>query len=502
MTARVPQKRTGRDARRQPTEEHPFSRVARPERARVPQKTGESGFAMLLVFVLAAMIAITLYTEMPRFAFEVQRSKEQLLVDRGEQYQLAIRRYFRKIGKYPQKLEDLESTNSLRFLRRRYKDPMTGKDEWRVIHMGAAGMLTDSKIQPVNPLGAKGGDSITGQPPPGTATGTDASAAGAPPVADMSAIRRQSDRAPLPAFPGSLETGAPQDPGDVQNQFAQTQPQAQPQPQYQQYSQNPNLPANLQNLQALRGRFGVQQPQPNANPPTADPNEDEDTTETPNPVNDAGQPNPTNDTGQPNPADGQLQQPPPVPGQVGMPQFGQPGVPVQPFQPQPGQPFNPNMPNPNIPFVGRPYMAGIPGNVQPGGYTGQVPGPVPIPQVQPDPNTPTAVNAQNGADLVGQMLRGPRANPQAINGASNLGGQSVGGGIAGVASTYEAKGIMRINKRSKYTEWEFVYDPKKDAARLPGQPGGAGQAGNPLGPQTPQPGGFGSPQPNAGQTQP
>ena len=60
--------------------------------SRRQERSGESGFAMLLVFVMAASIAITLYMEMPRFAFEAQRAKEQLLVDRGEQYKLGIRR--------------------------------------------------------------------------------------------------------------------------------------------------------------------------------------------------------------------------------------------------------------------------------------------------------------------------------------------------------------------------------------------------------------------------
>ena len=48
-----------------------------------PRKSEERGFAVLMVFVLAAVIAITLYMEMPRVAFEAQRTKEQLLIDRA-----------------------------------------------------------------------------------------------------------------------------------------------------------------------------------------------------------------------------------------------------------------------------------------------------------------------------------------------------------------------------------------------------------------------------------
>ena len=100
----------------------------------------ESGFALLMVFVMAAVIAIGLYYEMPRVAFESQRAREQLLVDRGMQYRRAIQLFYRKFGRYPASMDDLETTNNIRFLRHKYKDPMTGKDDWRIIHMGPGGM--------------------------------------------------------------------------------------------------------------------------------------------------------------------------------------------------------------------------------------------------------------------------------------------------------------------------------------------------------------------------
>src|SRR5262249_32688913 len=87
----------------------------------------ERGFAILLLFVMAAAIAITLYKELPRVAFEAQRDKEQLLIERGEQYSRSIQLYVRKWKKYPATIEELESTNQIRFLRTRYNDPMTGK---------------------------------------------------------------------------------------------------------------------------------------------------------------------------------------------------------------------------------------------------------------------------------------------------------------------------------------------------------------------------------------
>ncbi len=115
------------------------------------RRDGQRGFALLLIFAFAAIAAIGIYLELPRAVFESARAKEELLVERGQQYQLAIRRYYVKNKTYPQSLEALEETAGLRYLRRRYKDPMTGEEDWRLIHIGPAG-YTDSKVhKPVDP---------------------------------------------------------------------------------------------------------------------------------------------------------------------------------------------------------------------------------------------------------------------------------------------------------------------------------------------------------------
>ena len=43
-----------------------------------------------------------------------------------------------RIGHYPGSMEQLEKTNNMRFLRQQYVDPMTGKADWRLIHVGEA----------------------------------------------------------------------------------------------------------------------------------------------------------------------------------------------------------------------------------------------------------------------------------------------------------------------------------------------------------------------------
>jgi hypothetical protein len=78
---------------------------------------------------------------------------------------------------------------------------------------------------------------------------------------------------------------------------------------------------------------------------------------------------------------------------------------------------------------------------------------------QPPTPPPGAAGRPNqAANLIQQILTTPRQPPSSISAFTS--GNT--GGIAGVASTAEGKGIHVINDHSKYKEWEFVYDLKKD----------------------------------------
>jgi hypothetical protein len=55
---------------------------------------------------------------------------------RGKQYARAIKLYYKKFNAYPANVDALVKTNEIRFLRKKYIDPTTGKDEWKVIHLG------------------------------------------------------------------------------------------------------------------------------------------------------------------------------------------------------------------------------------------------------------------------------------------------------------------------------------------------------------------------------
>jgi type II secretory pathway pseudopilin PulG len=97
-----------------------------------PRRT-EEGYVLLYLMFLVALLALALVTALPALKFERQRDQEEEMVHRGVQYTRAIRRYFRKMGGYPPSLDVLESSNNIRFLRKRYKDPITGKD-FKILH--------------------------------------------------------------------------------------------------------------------------------------------------------------------------------------------------------------------------------------------------------------------------------------------------------------------------------------------------------------------------------
>ena len=97
---------------------------------------GDEGFMLIAAIVMIFMVLLVLSIAAPRVAREIQRDREQESARRAEQYVRAIRIFYLRFKRYPTSLEQLEKTNNQRFLRQRYVDPLTGKDDWRLIHVG------------------------------------------------------------------------------------------------------------------------------------------------------------------------------------------------------------------------------------------------------------------------------------------------------------------------------------------------------------------------------
>ncbi len=134
-------------------------------------RQSESGYILLAVLFMLVLILIALAVAAPRVAADIQRDREAELIHRGKQYTRAIKLYYKKFGRYPSSIDQLENTNNIRFLRKRYVDPMTGKDDWKIIHFGEAHVkamgLFGKPIQNGG-LSTTAGGSVLGGAPGGT----------------------------------------------------------------------------------------------------------------------------------------------------------------------------------------------------------------------------------------------------------------------------------------------------------------------------------------------
>src|SRR5262245_57042641 len=86
----------------------------------------DAGYAMAALLVAMSSMAIMMTVAMPVWKHTVQREKEEELVFRGKQYIKAIELYGRKYANtQPPGIDVLVEQ---RFLRKKFKDPITNQD--------------------------------------------------------------------------------------------------------------------------------------------------------------------------------------------------------------------------------------------------------------------------------------------------------------------------------------------------------------------------------------
>jgi type II secretory pathway pseudopilin PulG len=118
---------------------------------------------MMVILILSLSVAI------PKIREDIQRDRDQETMERGKQYIRAIQLYYRKYQAYPPNLDALVKTNNIRYLRKRYIDPTTGKDDWKPIMWGQnkTPMVMGFFGQPVaaatgGGIGPSGGNGLNG----------------------------------------------------------------------------------------------------------------------------------------------------------------------------------------------------------------------------------------------------------------------------------------------------------------------------------------------------
>ncbi len=139
-------------------------------------RPSEEGYMLVAVIFLVALITISLAVALPKVSKEIQRDRELETMHRGKQYARAVKLYYKKFGAYPPNVDVLvKPTNIIRFLRKKYADLTTGKEDWKPNRfgqnkaptaMGFFGMpLGSSTVAGVGPTGGNGlpgGSSLSG----------------------------------------------------------------------------------------------------------------------------------------------------------------------------------------------------------------------------------------------------------------------------------------------------------------------------------------------------
>jgi len=98
------------------------------------RRRGEAGYLLITLMLFVTLLVIAATAVLADLKRQIERDREEEMIHRGVQYTRAIRRYYRKTGTYPTTLDQLENTPGMRFLRKRYKDPVTGQD-YRLLHL-------------------------------------------------------------------------------------------------------------------------------------------------------------------------------------------------------------------------------------------------------------------------------------------------------------------------------------------------------------------------------
>jgi len=168
-------------------------------------RRNEQGYVLLLLLLFFAILSIG-FLEAAKYDLQytiqqIKRDHEEELIHRGVQYSRAVRRFYKKFGRFPTRIEELESTNNYRSLRRRYKDPITGKD-FKLLH------LTDVQMFGSGPTGP--GLTPAGQlnQQPGAPGGLSGGAIGGGPMGGGPMTASSTGPGPI---------GGPQNPGEAQN---------------------------------------------------------------------------------------------------------------------------------------------------------------------------------------------------------------------------------------------------------------------------------------------
>jgi len=120
------------------------------------KRSGQAGYAMAALLVAMSIMAVMMTVAMPVWKQSARREKEAELIWRGQQYQRAIGLFGRKFANaFPPSIDVLVDQ---KFLRKKYKDPITG-DDFQPLTQGqpttpGSGSATGSRPGTMTSIGA------------------------------------------------------------------------------------------------------------------------------------------------------------------------------------------------------------------------------------------------------------------------------------------------------------------------------------------------------------
>ncbi|MBV8206296.1 MAG: type II secretion system protein [Acidobacteria bacterium] len=147
---------------------------AKNRESKARRRRAQSGYLLLVLLIAVTLLSIAAAVAAPTISNRIRRQREAELIFRGKQYAEAVKRYYKKFHRYPGNMDQLVETNGVRFLRKRYVDPVTGKDDWKLVHQGEA-TIPNWQLS--------GGPGIPGAQSPFTPAGMPAGTAGTNPAA-------------------------------------------------------------------------------------------------------------------------------------------------------------------------------------------------------------------------------------------------------------------------------------------------------------------------------
>ena len=129
------------------------------------RQDGERGYAMAALLVSLAVMSVLMTAALPAWRHQAKREKEAELVFRGEQYVRAIRLWEMKMGPgtRPPSFDILVQQ---KFLRKKYKDPMTEDGEFQPLFAGVNLPMQPGPGGSQPGRGAVGGRGVQPQPMP------------------------------------------------------------------------------------------------------------------------------------------------------------------------------------------------------------------------------------------------------------------------------------------------------------------------------------------------